>query len=168
MNKLKKISRVPSSPEKPLGQPSSSCLCISKSSLVRTSSSASGAPIQRNTVISTSSRPSTIASIRPQSAAEQYWATRALKAETLLSARTEHHRELKALVSSEAIKRAVCRRCRLRTNYVAKPEVTGRSFGSYLQTWSKIEKDGVGHGVLRFGVYNMIMRSRFFILLLHS
>ena len=134
MNKLKKISRVPSSPEKPLGQPSSSCLCISKSSLVRTSSSASGAPIQRNTVISTSSRPSTIASIRPQSAAEQYWATRALKAETLLSARTEHHRELKVLVSSEAIKRAVCRRCRLRTNYVAKPEVTGRSFGSYLQT----------------------------------
>jgi hypothetical protein len=46
--------------------------------------------------------------LKPRSAAEQYWAARALTAETLLSARATHHKELKNLAYSEEIKRAVC------------------------------------------------------------
>ncbi|KZV72575.1 hypothetical protein PENSPDRAFT_353934 [Peniophora sp. CONT] len=43
--------------------------------------------------------------LRPCSPAEQYWAARALTAETLLAAKTEHQRELKATVYSEDVKR---------------------------------------------------------------
>ncbi|VDB87185.1 unnamed protein product [Peniophora sp. CBMAI 1063] len=43
--------------------------------------------------------------LRPASPAEQYWAARALTAETLLAAKTEHQRELKAAVYSEDVKR---------------------------------------------------------------
>ena len=46
--------------------------------------------------------------LRPCSPAEQYWAARALTAETLLAAKTEHHKELKAMVYSEDVKRVVC------------------------------------------------------------
>ena len=44
---------------------------------------------------------------RPQTSAEQYWAIRALKAETVLQARTVHHRELQSLSFSEQTKRSV-------------------------------------------------------------
>jgi len=43
--------------------------------------------------------------VLPQSSAEQYWAARALKAETLLSARMAHHHELKVLSLTEETKR---------------------------------------------------------------
>lgn len=38
---------------------------------------------------------------------EQYWAARALTAETLLVARAEHHREMRAMAYSEESKRTV-------------------------------------------------------------
>jgi hypothetical protein len=40
-----------------------------------------------------------ISILQPRSTAEQYWAARALSAETLLAARVEHHRELRTLTS---------------------------------------------------------------------
>lgn len=46
-------------------------------------------------------------SVHPQSSAEQYWAARALRAETLLSSRMAHQRELKTLSFSEETKRSV-------------------------------------------------------------
>ncbi|KAA1471982.1 hypothetical protein DENSPDRAFT_149697 [Dentipellis sp. KUC8613] len=42
---------------------------------------------------------------RPVSQAEQYWAARALRAEVLLSARVDHHQELKNVMRSEEMKR---------------------------------------------------------------
>lgn len=45
--------------------------------------------------------------VKPTTAAEQYWAARALTAETLLSARLAHHGELLALSAEEEEKRAV-------------------------------------------------------------
>jgi hypothetical protein len=45
--------------------------------------------------------------LQPRTSAEQYWAARALTAETLLSARLEHHRELRSLSYAEETKRAV-------------------------------------------------------------
>ncbi|KAF8178110.1 hypothetical protein K438DRAFT_1978075 [Mycena galopus ATCC 62051] len=45
--------------------------------------------------------------LQPRTSAEQYWAARALTAETLLSARLEHHRELRSLSYVEETKRAV-------------------------------------------------------------
>lgn len=47
------------------------------------------------------------AALQPRTSAEQYWAARALTAETLLSARVEHHRELRSLSYVEETKRAV-------------------------------------------------------------
>ncbi|KAF7366435.1 hypothetical protein MSAN_00900400 [Mycena sanguinolenta] len=48
------------------------------------------------------------AALQPQarSSSEQYWAARALTAETLLAARLEHHRELRSLSYVEETKRA--------------------------------------------------------------
>lgn len=43
----------------------------------------------------------------PRNAVEQYWAARALTAEALLKARTEHHRDLRAMTYSEDMKREV-------------------------------------------------------------
>ncbi|KAI0059934.1 hypothetical protein BV25DRAFT_1993216 [Artomyces pyxidatus] len=43
---------------------------------------------------------------RPRSAAEQYWAARALTAETLLTARKEHERELRNIASAGDAKRS--------------------------------------------------------------
>lgn len=43
----------------------------------------------------------------PRNRVEQYWAARALTAETLLKARTEHHREIRALSYTEDMKRYV-------------------------------------------------------------
>ena len=45
--------------------------------------------------------------IQPLTASEQYWATRALKAEALLSAQESHHREVRSLGFSQDIKRSV-------------------------------------------------------------
>lgn len=50
---------------------------------------------------------SSISSVQPRSRAEHYWAVRALKAETLLSARITHHQELRTLTSEEELKRSV-------------------------------------------------------------
>ncbi|KAJ6591265.1 hypothetical protein DFH09DRAFT_1026321 [Mycena vulgaris] len=44
-------------------------------------------------------------SLQPRSGAEQYWAARALSAETLLAARLEHQRELRSLSYAEESKR---------------------------------------------------------------
>ncbi|KAJ7248122.1 hypothetical protein B0H12DRAFT_1072730 [Mycena haematopus] len=46
------------------------------------------------------------AALQPRTSAEQYWAARALTAETLLVARLEHHRELRSLSYVEETKRA--------------------------------------------------------------
>ncbi|KAJ6588555.1 hypothetical protein B0H19DRAFT_1100017 [Mycena capillaripes] len=46
------------------------------------------------------------AALQPRTGAEQYWAARALTAETLLAARVEHHRELRSLSYVEETKRA--------------------------------------------------------------
>jgi hypothetical protein len=43
----------------------------------------------------------------PRLSMEQYWAVRALKAETLLSSRVEHHEELRQIAYSEESKRSV-------------------------------------------------------------
>ncbi|KIK06374.1 hypothetical protein K443DRAFT_674357 [Laccaria amethystina LaAM-08-1] len=43
--------------------------------------------------------------IQPLTASEQYWATRALKAEALLSAQESHHREVRSLGFSQDVKR---------------------------------------------------------------
>lgn len=51
----------------------------------------------------------------PRNPVEQYWAARALTAEALLKARTEHHRELRAMSMTEDLKRTV----RLALNLVA-------------------------------------------------
>jgi len=45
-------------------------------------------------------------SVQPRSRVEHYWAARALKAETLLSARIVHHQELRSLTSEEELKRS--------------------------------------------------------------
>ena len=47
------------------------------------------------------------ASVKPTTPAEQYWAARALTAETLLSARLAHQGELLALSAAEEEKRGV-------------------------------------------------------------
>ena len=46
-------------------------------------------------------------SVKPTTTAEQYWAARALTAETLLSARLAHQGELVALSAAEEEKRTV-------------------------------------------------------------
>ncbi|KAF7342074.1 hypothetical protein MVEN_01794700 [Mycena venus] len=46
------------------------------------------------------------AALQPHTSSEQYWAARALTAETLLAARLEHHRELRSLSYAEETKRA--------------------------------------------------------------
>ena len=57
---------------------------------------------------SSTSDPLSIAwDVRPRSSTEQYWAARALTAETLLSARMAHHQEIRTLTYSEEAKRYV-------------------------------------------------------------
>ncbi|KAF8911356.1 hypothetical protein CPB85DRAFT_651015 [Mucidula mucida] len=85
MNKIKRSA--PSSPSKP----SSSSQAVK----IRSSSSRSNstpAPTLENEMI-------------PRNPVEQYWAARALTAEALLKARTEHHRELRAMSMTEDLKR---------------------------------------------------------------
>ena len=45
--------------------------------------------------------------MEPLTAREQYWATRALKAEALLEAKELHHREVKSINFSQDMKRSV-------------------------------------------------------------
>src|SRR6202451_3075142 len=69
----------------------------------------SGKSADKTIVVSPPKTPSQApGSLRPQSPAEQYWAARALKAETLLSARMTHHHELRSLSFTEETKRSVC------------------------------------------------------------
>jgi hypothetical protein len=49
--------------------------------------------------------------LQPRTTTEQYWAARALSAETLLVARLEHQRELRSLSYAEETKRAVSIPC---------------------------------------------------------
>lgn len=44
---------------------------------------------------------------RTSGSGEQYWAARALTAETLLAARADHYRELRTVAYSEELKRSV-------------------------------------------------------------
>lgn len=53
-----------------------------------------------------SSRPYTL-DVQPRASIEQYWAARALKAETSLSARDTHQLEVQHLRNSEETKRSV-------------------------------------------------------------
>lgn len=53
----------------------------------------------------TKTQAQTLGYLRPQSLTEQYWAARALKAETRLSSSIAHQRELRSLSSSEETKR---------------------------------------------------------------
>ncbi|KAG7451539.1 uncharacterized protein BT62DRAFT_927248 [Guyanagaster necrorhizus] len=54
--------------------------------------------------------------VTPRSRVEQYWAARALTAEALLSARTEHHRELRTLSFGEELKRSRERNTLIKVN----------------------------------------------------
>ncbi|KAK0469295.1 uncharacterized protein EV420DRAFT_1633714 [Desarmillaria tabescens] len=54
--------------------------------------------------------------VTPRNRVEQYWAARALTAETLLSARTEHHRELRTLSFGEELKRSRERNALMKAN----------------------------------------------------
>ncbi|PBL03077.1 hypothetical protein ARMGADRAFT_1551 [Armillaria gallica] len=54
--------------------------------------------------------------VTPRSRVEQYWAARALTAEALLSARTEHHRELRTLSFGEELKRSRERNALMKAN----------------------------------------------------
>ena len=56
---------------------------------------------------------SNITELQPYSAREQLWATRALKAEALLAAQENHHRELKTVTMSQELKRTVGARSNL-------------------------------------------------------
>ena len=49
----------------------------------------------------------TVEMVEPLTAREQFWATRALKAEALLSAQQTHHRELKSMSYTQEVKRTV-------------------------------------------------------------
>jgi hypothetical protein len=46
--------------------------------------------------------------LTPQTPSEHYWATRAQKAEALLSAREKHYEEIGKIREEEALKRTVC------------------------------------------------------------
>lgn len=59
------------------------------------------------TAVSTHTLGSSELGMKPVSATEQYWAARALTAETLLAAREAHQREVRSLAYSEDIKRSV-------------------------------------------------------------
>ena len=65
-------------------------------------------------------------SVKPTTTAEQYWAARALTAETLLSARLAHQGELLALSAAEEEKRAVSALCP-DSRLVEQPDECGRS-----------------------------------------
>ena len=46
-------------------------------------------------------------SVKPVTPAEQYWAARALTAEAILSAKVQHHQEIRTLAVVEETKRSV-------------------------------------------------------------
>ncbi|KAJ7662108.1 hypothetical protein DFH06DRAFT_1471691 [Mycena polygramma] len=80
-------------------------------------STASTSPSFSNAVVAAPSRPplqvnppalsqTYKAALQPRTSSEQYWAARALTAETLLAARLEHHREIRSLSYVEETKRA--------------------------------------------------------------
>ena len=88
MNKLRKTSNSPTPTTNLVARPllsSSSTTALSKHSNLVT------IPVE----------------IQPLTASEQYWATRALKAEALLSAQESHHREVRSLGFSQDVKRSV-------------------------------------------------------------
>ncbi|KAJ7165061.1 hypothetical protein C8R46DRAFT_303740 [Mycena filopes] len=95
MNRVKKPGQSPQKPTTGTGTPPSP-IAASNAVAVRP-------PLQFNrTVLSETYK----AAFQPRSSAEQYWAARALSAETLLAARIEHHRELRSLSYLEETKRA--------------------------------------------------------------
>ena len=88
MNKLRKTSNPPTPTTNLVARPllsSSSTTALSKHSNLVT------IPVE----------------IQPLTASEQYWATRALKAEALLSAQESHHREVRSLGFSQDVKRSL-------------------------------------------------------------
>jgi hypothetical protein len=105
-NKLKKVSTSPI-PRAP--QSSSPQLSPSKNAASTVSAPPYSAKSADRAVVVAPQRTHSQApaSLRPQSPVEQYWAARAIKAETLLSARMAHHRELRSLSLSEETKRSV-------------------------------------------------------------
>ncbi|KAJ7701922.1 hypothetical protein B0H17DRAFT_1004815 [Mycena rosella] len=93
MNRLKKSNN---SPQKPISNTLSHALAVRP-------------PLQVNPPQATP--PQTLSALyqtalQPRTNAEQYWAARALSAETLLAARLEHQRELRSFSYDEECKRA--------------------------------------------------------------
>lgn len=113
-NKLRKAPTPPGSPSSPRKSQSSTSTLQSSP---RKNAVSSAVPIvslsprkpAAKTVVVAPPKPFTqvSGSFHPQNPAEQYWAVRALKAETLLSARMAHHHELRSLSFSEETKRSV-------------------------------------------------------------
>jgi hypothetical protein len=64
-------------------------------------------PTKHSNIVKFVDHGSNVTEMRPYSAREQLWATRALKAEALLAAQENHHRELKTVTMSQELKRAV-------------------------------------------------------------
>lgn len=74
--------------------------------------SQSSSPIKLGAVVASSKLGhnngyNTVEMVEPLTAREQFWATRALKAEALLSAQQTHHRELKSMSYTQEVKRTV-------------------------------------------------------------
>jgi hypothetical protein len=88
MNKLRKTSNPPTPTTNLVARP-----LLSSSSTTALSKHSNLVPIP--------------VEIQPLTASEQYWATRALKAEALLSAQESHHREVRSLGFSQDVKRYV-------------------------------------------------------------
>jgi hypothetical protein len=121
-NKLRKAPTSPSTPSSPRKSQSSTNTLQSSprknavSSAVPIASLSPCKPAAKTVMIAPPKPPTQVSGpLRPQNPAEQYWAVRALKAETLLSARMAHHHELRSLSFSEETKRSVSTMsCRVR------------------------------------------------------
>ncbi|KAJ7618499.1 hypothetical protein FB45DRAFT_168579 [Roridomyces roridus] len=102
MNKLRKANH--SSPKSTPWSPSSSV--AENAVAVRPPLQTHGQPMSATLRAALQIQPNVTASAIAPRNSEQYWAARALSAETLLAARVEHHQELRSLSYEEEAKRA--------------------------------------------------------------
>jgi hypothetical protein len=122
MNKLRKLTSPnhmgSDSPHKPAYHradtvPSSTWTDGSQAALGLAARSKTMALAMASSSLATAGSPALPGYMRPCSPAEQYWAARALTAETLLAAKTDHQRDLREVAYSEDVKRVVRRGVRL-------------------------------------------------------
>ncbi|EIN09627.1 hypothetical protein PUNSTDRAFT_120050 [Punctularia strigosozonata HHB-11173 SS5] len=93
-------------PPRPLGNPSGTQSQLARTTVSQTLSVAlTKLPSGRSSADTTAAIPWSSAAVQPRSTAEQYWAARALTAETLLTAQAAHQRDMKAMTWSEDMKR---------------------------------------------------------------